>query len=186
MTTRIVAGQFKRSVLSVPDGKGTRPTLARLKESLFGFLGRGIEGMRVCDLFAGSGSLGLEALSRGASSAIFVEKSSAALRCLVENIANLGLREKIRIVEEDVFDFLERCKSDHIVFDIVFADPDYRSGDAVELLQFLDCEPAITGILCLEHNRRESLPEEMQHGELVRELTAGNKIISVFFFGGAK
>ena len=98
MTTRIVAGQYRRRLLDVPDGKCTRPTLVRLKESLFSFLGDEVTSAKVCDLFAGSGSLGFEAISRGASSVVFVEKDRSALTCLRRNKRMLRLGDEIEIV----------------------------------------------------------------------------------------
>ncbi|MFQ6104165.1 MAG: 16S rRNA (guanine(966)-N(2))-methyltransferase RsmD [Candidatus Glassbacteria bacterium] len=186
MPTRIIAGEFRSRTLKVPRGHGTRPTLARLKESLFSFLGPDVENKMVCDLFAGSGSLGFEALSRGARKVFFVERNAAALTCLSQNISDLGLEERAELVQDDVFRFLKRCSCNRISFDIMLADPDYRSGDVAKLIKFLDSEPLLTSILCLEHERSEPPSPDLRCGDLIRTLASGEKRISVYAFGGEK
>jgi 16S rRNA (guanine(966)-N(2))-methyltransferase RsmD len=185
MPTRIVAGELGRRSIKVPRGRKTRPTLARLRESLFSFLGDHTRGKAVCDLFAGSGSLGIEALSRGATSAVFVEKDNDAIACITENVKTFGLSKKTRIVRDDVFRFLRKCAEQGSRFDIVFADPEYGSGDARKLLEFLDCEAPLADVLCLEHEKKTTLPEPTHHLALVRVLRAGEKRISIFFGGDA-
>jgi 16S rRNA (guanine966-N2)-methyltransferase len=186
MPTRIVAGRYKRRILSVPRGKETRPTLACLRESLFSSLGGsfGAGHVVVCDLFAGSGAIGLEALSRGASRAVFVERDPEALRCLVLNIATLGVERVTEVVREDVFSFLESAVRTGRTFDIVFADPRYGSHDARRLLEQLDRSPGVAPLVCIEH-RSESLPGgDVKNGRRIRMLKAGEKRISIYRFGG--
>jgi 16S rRNA (guanine(966)-N(2))-methyltransferase RsmD len=185
MPTRIIAGELGRRSLKVPRGRKTRPTLARLRESLFSFLGSAPRGKAVCDLFAGSGSLGLEALSRGARSAVFVEKNKDAVSCLTGNVADLGLAGRVRIVQDDVFRFLARCVTKEMRFGIVFADPEYGSPDARKLLTFFDREDPLAEMICLEHERSTCLPERLRHLSLVRVLSAGEKRISIFLGGHA-
>lgn len=184
MPTRIVAGRYKRKVLSVPRGKKTRPTLARLRESLFAYLGGDLNGMVICDLFAGSGSLGLEAMSRGADYAVFVERDCEALRCLSDNIENFDLVRRTEVVNEDVFSFLGTSKSGGRSFDIVFADPDYASDDARRLLSWFDREYTDSLILCIEHRSKDLGVPEMKRAEHMRTLKAGDKRISIYRFGG--
>ena len=117
---RIIAGTAKGRTILGPRGSGTRPMTDRAREALFSSLGPRVPGARVLDLFAGSGSLGLEALSRGAASAVLVERDGEALRVLSRNVARVGLGGEVR--REDVNRYLDRCT---IRFDLVFVDPPY-------------------------------------------------------------
>ncbi len=121
---RIIAGTAKGRRLAAPRSGGTRPFTSRMKESLFAVLGSVVEGSRVLDLYAGSGSLGLEALSRGAESATFVESARPALEALRRNIAAVGLGGTV--VGEPVEAYLRRGGGP---FDVVFVDPPYALGD---------------------------------------------------------
>ena len=117
---RVIAGLAKGRRLLAPRDRGTRPMTDRAREGLFSSLGSAVPGARVLDLYAGSGSLGMEALSRGADSAVFVEKSRAALAALRPNIAAVGLGGEV--VAGDVGDYLARASGP---FDLAFVDPPY-------------------------------------------------------------
>jgi 16S rRNA (guanine966-N2)-methyltransferase len=119
---RVVAGSFKGRRLSAPRGLRTRPTADRVREALFSILGD-VEGARVLDLYAGSGALGIEALSRGASSAVFVEHDPRAVAAIERNLAAVDV--EARLVRDDVGRFLARGEGE---FDIVFCDPPYDSA----------------------------------------------------------
>ena len=115
---RIVAGSHKGARIFAPKGRGTRPTSDRVREALFQIVGS-VEGMRVLDLFAGSGALGLEALSRGATTAVFVESDRDAVRTIERNVEKLGLAGA-SIVRSDALSFLA---ADGGRYDVVFVDP---------------------------------------------------------------
>ena len=117
-------------------------------------LGSDVVGARVVDLFAGSGALGLEALSRGAESVVFVERARGALSALRANVARLGAGPEVRVVAEDVFRFLTRTPH---AFDLAFADPPYGTGDAARLVEAFLGTP-FARELWLEHPVREALP----------------------------
>ena len=121
---RLIGGVWRSRRLQVPAGPDLRPTPDRVRETLFNWLGPWIEGRRVLDLFAGSGALGLEALSRGASEAVFVEASRTAVRALEANIALLGATSAA-VLCMDAMRYLSR---DNGPFDLVFVDPPYASG----------------------------------------------------------
>lgn len=125
---RIVAGEFGSRRIAVPSGGGTRPTSDRVREALFSMLGN-IEGDRVLDLFAGSGALGIEALSRGAASVTFVDSAPAAARCIGGNLGLLGLSAPVMRV--DWKHALESMAGSGVRFDLVFADPPYSEADAI-------------------------------------------------------
>jgi 16S rRNA (guanine(966)-N(2))-methyltransferase RsmD len=122
---RIIGGEFKGRRLKVPKGLGTRPTPDRVREALFSMLGPDVEGARVVELFGGSGSLGLESLSRGAESALFLELNPAALACLKENVDRLEVRDRATVVRRDALRSLTLIER-RGPFDLVFCDPPHR------------------------------------------------------------
>jgi len=120
---RIIAGKAKGRQLKVPR-EVSRPTADRVRESVFGVLGELVQGAKVLDLFAGSGALGIEALSRGAASSLFVEQNRGAVRTIQQNLQKSGLEDG-RVVARDVAAFL---KGDKARYDLIFADPPYADG----------------------------------------------------------
>ena len=132
-TVRIVGGLWRSRILEFPDAVDLRPSPDRVRETLFNWLGRDLTG-RVClDLFAGSGALGFEALSRGAASVIMVEKNPVVLRALRDNAAKLGATG-LTVVRGDALEF---ARGAHSRFDVVFVDPPYRLGLQVAALDLL-------------------------------------------------
>ena len=120
---RIITGKAKGIVLKTPQGEATRPTAERVKEAVFSMLQFDIEDRSVLDLFAGSGQMGLEALSRGAASAVFVDKSKDAIRLIKENIEKTRLADKATVFQSDYLDFIKRNFGKS--FDIIIIDPPY-------------------------------------------------------------
>jgi 16S rRNA (guanine966-N2)-methyltransferase len=151
---RIIAGRWKGRRLNALRVKGIRPTTDRVREAWMSALGSRIVGAHVLDLFAGSGALGLEALSRGADSVVFVERTRGAVGVLRANIELLGAETSCTVVERDVFRYL----AGHVEpFDLALADPPYEGGHAAwRLRRFLD-DP-FARELWLEHPWREPLP----------------------------
>ena len=125
---RIIAGEFGSRRLRAPRGVAVRPTADRVKESLFSVLGPRVAGARVLDLCAGTGNLGIEALSRGAATCLFVEKSPAACLVLRDNIAALGLGERAAVLRLDAARALELPTGPAGRFTLVFVDPPYATG----------------------------------------------------------
>jgi 16S rRNA (guanine966-N2)-methyltransferase len=127
---RIIAGQFRSRTLEAPAGLATRPTSDRLRETLFNVLAPRIQGAAFLDLYAGSGAVGIEALSRGAATVAFVERAPAALAALRANLAKLGVSEGFRIHTGSVGSWLRRFeKGLPPAFDLVFLDPPYDAGE---------------------------------------------------------
>ena len=127
---RVVAGRFGGRTLSAPRGRGTRPTSDRVREALFSILGpASVEDARVLDLFAGSGALGIEALSRGAAQAAFVDSSAAAVAALRRNLGALGVEAEVR--RQDALAYLRSASRDARQYDLVFLDPPYRHANAL-------------------------------------------------------
>ena len=166
---RIIAGRWGRRRLKVPRARSVRPTPERAREAWLNVLGSSLEGARVLDLFAGSGALGLEALSRGADHATFVERDRRALECLRANIAALAAGDACTVVGADVFSYLSGVERG--AYDIAFADPPYARGLADRLIKRYVRAP-FAGLLSVEYERGEpiELPpsaEERRYGDTV-------------------
>ncbi len=134
---RIIAGRYKGRVLKAPKGRLVRPTSERVREAIFSVLGMRVEGSNVLDLFAGSGALGLEALSRGATFVVFVERSARVVGLIKSNIATLNARESAEVWCMDVRNALKNLPKKGYTFDIVFLDPPYRRGIPEKILNML-------------------------------------------------
>jgi 16S rRNA (guanine966-N2)-methyltransferase len=158
---RVIAGAHRGRRLRTPPGLATRPTGARVREALFSILGD-LTGSRVLDLYAGSGALGIEALSRGADSVVFVEHDRAALECIRENLAEIGISEKARVMPVTVSVALKRVGSEGpSPFDLVFCDPPWEFLDraANELGRLASSDVLATEArIVLEHDARDSDP----------------------------
>ena len=146
---RIVSGEFRGRRLAVPKDARVRPTADRVREAWMSILGPMLPGARVLDLYAGSGALGLEALSRGAGAATFVELSPPSLRALEANVAALEVAERVTIHRGDALRFAERLGSG--AFDLAFADPPYGRDDAARLVALFRRTP-FARILSVEHS----------------------------------
>lgn len=149
MGMRISSGHLGSRRLAAPS-KGVRPTSQRVREAIFSTLGDIIQGARVLDLFAGSGALGLEALSRGASEATFVDSSRASIEAIKKNIASLGLAPRTRVIKADAASFVRACLER---FDVVFMDPPYHKRLATDLAPHVYRLVEAGGILVIEHER---------------------------------
>lgn len=134
---RIIAGTCRGRTLIAPKGSDTRPTLDRVRESLFSILLPRLDGARVLDLFAGSGALGLESLSRGAASAVFVDHARQAQDCVQRNIDALGLSAQATLLRQSWRGALQALSVRGDTFDLVFLDPPYRMPQADEMLEAL-------------------------------------------------
>ncbi len=164
---RIIAGELGGRRIVAPPGDGTRPTSERVREALFGILGDPPPGARVLDLFAGSGALALEALSRGAGSAVLVDASRAAARVARANILTLGVQDRAQVWTMPALRALRRLEAtaqtsaDAAPFSWVFIDPPYREVDlAARALDALagGALLAPAGVVAVEHDRRREPP----------------------------
>jgi 16S rRNA (guanine966-N2)-methyltransferase len=151
---RIIAGTRKGHRIAAPRGVGTRPTGDRVREALFAMIGP-LDGADVVDLFAGSGALGLEAMSRGASRCVFVESSNAAARVVQSNLLKLGLTGAV-VQKRDALAFLREEGRRGAAYDLVLCDPPYGAWNdlARELAELLPPVLAPTGLLALETDAR--------------------------------
>lgn len=159
---RVIAGTAGGIRLEVPETE-VRPTMDRVKAAIFSSLGEAVADTRVLDLFAGTGALGIEALSRGAASAMFVDEKRDAIQAVEKNLARTGFTGTVR--QRDVFEFLESTAAGRLEFDLIFADPPYekmRSGEAFTDLLLHDANLARLlardGTFILEKRPGEELP----------------------------
>ncbi|NLX94260.1 MAG: 16S rRNA (guanine(966)-N(2))-methyltransferase RsmD [Clostridiales bacterium] len=154
---RVITGIARGRVLKTLEGESVRPTSERVKEAVFSILQFEIEGRRVLDLFAGSGQLGIETLSRGAASAVFIESDKAAVAVVKANLESTGLAEKATVVQTDAFAFLQ---TSGLTFDIIFLDPPFAAGLVQRALPLAAAITAPGGIILCEAPFAEKLPEE--------------------------
>ena len=157
---RIIAGDLKGRVLAPVQGR-TRPTAARVREAIFNILGPAVPEAQVLDLFAGTGALGIEALSRGAAQAVFVEDHPEALKALRRNLETLGLPDRSQVLPLPVAAALRKLAARGERFDLVFLDPPYGGGAAAATLGALAGSSLLLpeAWVVAEHSRRETLPE---------------------------
>ena len=154
---RIISGQFKGRKLKTLEGMNTRPTADRVKESLFNILGTKVYDAKVLDLFAGSGSLGLESLSRGATSCVFVDSSKEAINIVKENVKVCRQEENSRFINKD---YIEAINLLNDKFDIIFVDPPYSKGIELLVLEKARDILAKDGILIVETDQGDMPPDE--------------------------
>ena len=161
---RIIAGEFRGHKLRPPSDRRTRPTADRVREAWFSILGDELIDATVVDLFAGSGALGLEALSRGASRVEFVEVGKAAIAALRTNIAALDAEDRVRVHKIDALRFAERL--DEGAFDVAFADPPYAGDQGRELIRIFRTRP-FARILGVEHRSADDIggSEKRRYGD---------------------
>lgn len=151
---RIISGRWKGHQLKPLRGRDVRPTTDRVREAWMSAMGGRMDGLRVLDLFAGSGALGLETLSRGAEHVVFVERARGSLRALEANVALLEAAQQVTVVADDVFRYLRRLEP--AAFDVALADPPYGSGDVERLVQVFRAAP-FARELWVEHPWREAI-----------------------------
>ncbi|MSR37071.1 MAG: 16S rRNA (guanine(966)-N(2))-methyltransferase RsmD [Gemmatimonadetes bacterium] len=168
---RIVGGRWAGRVLTSPGGR-VRPTAEELRERCMELLADDLKNARVLDLFAGTGALGLEALSRGAKSADFVENHASALHALKANVAALRARDYTRVFKKDVIPFMEALEEE--AYDVAMADPPYESSLAERVVrQWL--EVPFARVLLVEHARERALP-----GRGGKRSVAGDSCLTLF------
>lgn len=167
---RIITGSARGKRLQTLEGTNTRPTSEKVKEALFSAIQFDIEGRKVLDLFAGSGQLGLEALSRGAREAVFVDSGRDAMKIIEANIALCGFAKKAKTERMDYTAFLAKNTD---MFDIVFLDPPYQSGFLGHALSKVAEITNPGGTIVCEHQLGEKLPEVCGNFQIFKEYKYG-------------
>jgi 16S rRNA (guanine966-N2)-methyltransferase len=174
---KVIGGRWRGRPLQAPRGSAARPSAARLREALISAVLPWIEGARVLDLFAGSGALGIEALSRGAVTCVFVERAANAVRTLRRNVAELDLTDRCRILIGPVDRRLGDLEGAGATFDIVFLDPPYGAEGVESVLARAAGLITAEGRIVWEHGRRSAAPPAEL--ALVDERAYGGTVVSV-------
>jgi len=180
---RVISGKYRGRRLKGPEGLEMRPTGDRLKESLFGILSPVLPGAVVLDCFSGTGSIGIEALSRGARQAVFIEISNANCRLISKNLKLCGITSGTRIIKEDVFGALRALGREGFQADVIFFDPPYDFQPYKDLLEIVFSRGLTAPDACviIEHRRKKAeLPEEGQNYRRTRVARQGDRCLSFY------
>ncbi|MHB8076867.1 16S rRNA (guanine(966)-N(2))-methyltransferase RsmD [Desulfosporosinus fructosivorans] len=163
---RIIAGEMRGRLLKTVEGMQTRPTSDKVKGAIFNSLGNKVLDARVLDLFAGTGNLAIEALSRGSRDAVLVEKSRDAHQVIRKNIEQMGVGHKAKLLLLDAFKYIERYPDE--VFDLIFLDPPYREGLVLKVISTLKKHPCLAadGVIIVETAKDEELEGDIYPFEI--------------------
>lgn len=174
---RVITGTARGRQLITPEGMDTRPTTDKVKEAVCSSLQFDFEGANVLDLFAGSGQMAIEALSRGAARATFVDADQRAITCIRQNVKVCGFMDQATILKSDAISFLQRT-TEH--FNIVFLDPPYRHDILQQILPILAEKIQENGIIVCEHEPECKLSERILNFDLQKQKKYGKIIISIY------
>lgn len=182
---RVIGGEFRSRRLSTPRGMATRPTSDRLRETLFNVLGPRVAGSRFLDLYAGSGAVGIEALSRGAAFCCFVERAPAALNAIRGNLESLRITSGVQIESRSIQRIFDDMDQRSTRFDLVFLDPPYEAaGEYLSTLNLLGANGSAVvaedGLVVAEHARKSQLPESVGALTRYRVLEQGDAALSFY------
>jgi 16S rRNA (guanine966-N2)-methyltransferase len=180
---RIIAGRLKGRRLYTPDWAGLRPTSDRLRETLFNVVAGRVEGANVLDGFAGTGAVGIEALSRGAAQVTFVESDPRAVRLIERNLERCALEDRYAIIRVRFADAARRSSPGS--FDLVFLDPPYGPDVIVSTLEAAAPLVAAGGLLVLEHARRDAAPAGAAGLAKTRDINSGDSALSMYEVTGS-
>lgn len=169
---RVITGSARGKRLKTLEGEDVRPTTDKVKEAIFSIIQFDLPEAKVLDLFAGSGQLGIEALSRGAKSCVFVDKNRQAINIIKENVESCGFSDFSRILNADSADYLKNCPD----FDIALLDPPYSNGILNDILPLLEKRISDGGTVVCEHEGGLSLPEEFGKLKKAREYSYGKHV----------
>ena len=189
---RVIAGTYRSRILKSLKGLALRPTSDRLRETLFNVLAPNISGARFADLFAGTGAIGIEALSRGAAEVVFIENHAPAAALIRKNLDSLGIRSGFTVLPVEVLCGLEmlasKAKGAKSGFDFIFLDPPYAAAaDYERVLGLLGAADLLAscGMVIAEHRRKFDLPEKAEALRCFRVLKQGDAALSFYRRGGA-
>ncbi len=175
---RVIAGDLKGRQLKAVPGKSTRPTTDKVKEAVFQIIGPFFQEGLCLDLFAGSGSLGIEAISRGMEKCVFVDKHPKAIHTIHQNLKSFKIEQKAEVFRADAHRALHAAAKRGLQFELIFLDPPYGK---VDYMKFLDSIVALkllhpNGIIYCEHDSSENLPEEHDNFVLIKQDNYGGTI----------
>lgn len=176
---RVITGKARGIQLKTPDGMQTRPTTDRVKEALFSIIHFDIPGAKVLDLFGGTGQLGIEALSRDAKHAVFVDQSEQACRLIRENLKRTRMEQESQVIRGDYLEYISRCREQ---FDIIFLDPPYAEvflENALKRITEIDILHS-GGIIVAERPLGKELPWEFPGYERSRDYKYGKILLTIY------
>ena len=174
---RIITGSARGRRLTAPEGTDVRPTAEVTKEAVFSAIHFEVEGARMLDLFAGTGQMGLEAISRGAKSVTFVESGRPSLEALHANIAACGFTEQCKVFAMDALLFLKIGGGE---YDVAFIDPPYNQGLVQAALPLVAQQMAPGGVILCETDRHEEMPQEVGNFRLIKTRRYGKAMIHTY------
>lgn len=179
---RVIGGTARGRRIQAPRGSRTRPTSDYLREVLFDLLGQQVPGRRFLDLYAGTGAVGIEALSRGAAKAVFIENDRPALAMLRRNLEASGFHDRGEVIPMKVAQFLRRTASGSRPFDLIFMDPPYHRHEAARALSLIALTAwlAPTGMVILERSTQSDPIPTPEGLVCVREVRHGNSILQLY------
>lgn len=185
---RVIGGTFGSRRLKGPGLLRLRPTSDRLRQTLFDVLGPSVEDCLFVDLYAGTGAIGIEAVSRGAREVVFVEKHAATARVLRQNLDSLGIQRGVELIAGDAIEGLERIAARHLVADFVFLDPPYERVEEYErTLEFIDASRLLVPVsrVVVEHSVKTEMPDRFERIERVRLIEQGDAALSFYRLAAA-
>lgn len=185
---RVIAGTFRSRLLKGPGKLRLRPTSDRLRETLFNILGPAVGDSLFVDLYAGTGAIGIEAISRGAKETIFVESHAATAKLIRANLEALKIESRAEIIEAKAVRGLERIAARHLLADFIFLDPPYEdTPELLDVLDYLDASHVIAplGLVIAEHRNKVDLPERLQRLERSRLVEQGDAALSFYRLAAA-
>ncbi len=184
MTLRIIGGELKGRKLAAVPGMQTRPTADRVRESIFNILGASVRGTLVLDLFAGTGAMGIEALSRGAESVVFADNDKRALRALAKNIKMCSLESRANIIQWNILKNLNIICSFPPAFNLVFIDPPYNKNMIQPTLLNLGKSRCLESgaRIAIEHSSREPISVEDQNFKISDQRRYGKTLVSFLIY----
>lgn len=174
---RVITGLARGRTLVTLPGEDTRPTASRVKEGVFSAIQFDIEGRRVLDLFAGSGALGIEALSRGAAHAVFIDNSAEAVAVVRENLKHTGLEAAASVQRTDFASYLAMCRD---TFDLCFVDPPYAAGYYEKVFSLLLPRMSEHGRVIAEHPTELTLPDAVGGWSVYRTYRYGKVAVTIY------
>lgn len=179
---RVISGSAKGRPLKAVPGNGTRPTTDKVKESIFSIIGPYFDGGKVLDLFAGTGSLGIEALSRGIEQGVFIDLEHKSIEVIRGNLQATGLTEQAEVYRNEAGRALKVLAKREATFDLVFLDPPYKMKNGIELMNEMHerglLAPAAT--IVLEYESGHDYPQEVEHFVGIRHAVYGETAINVY------
>ena len=177
---RVITGSARGKRLKTLEGQDVRPTTERVKEAVFSIIQFDIEGRLFLDLFAGSGQMGIEALSRGAKGAVFVDSARNSINVIKQNLTSTGFLENSKVLNTDSIAFISRSQSEK--FDIAFIDPPYGTGLLQKALPLVALQMKQTGTIICERPLNEEIPEKINGFVLDRNYRYGKIMISTYHY----